>query len=66
MGDLSPHLQNKIRELKSWFSKRKGSIVAFSGGIDSTLGLLFIPQISGKTKCNRGNFQFRKFKKQGF
>lgn len=44
MKDLSSQLQNKITELETWFSKRKGSIVAFSGGIDSTL-VLFLSRI---------------------
>lgn len=48
MEDLSPQLQNKIRELETWFSKRKGSIVAFSGGIDSTLVLYLSRKFQGK------------------
>ncbi|MGV8095571.1 MAG: ATP-dependent sacrificial sulfur transferase LarE [Mangrovibacterium sp.] len=47
MIDLSPHLQNKLRQLESWFSKRKGSIVAFSGGIDSTLVLFLARKFQG-------------------
>lgn len=48
MNDLSPHLQNKIQLLEQWFSKRKGSIVAFSGGIDSTLVLFLARKFQGK------------------
>ncbi|MCF6331749.1 MAG: ATP-dependent sacrificial sulfur transferase LarE [Draconibacterium sp.] len=48
MNNLSPHLQNKIQLLEKWFSKRKGSIVAFSGGIDSTLVLFLSRKFQGK------------------
>jgi pyridinium-3,5-biscarboxylic acid mononucleotide sulfurtransferase len=48
MNNLSPHLQNKIHLLEHWFSKRKGSIVAFSGGIDSTLVLFLARKFQGK------------------
>jgi len=45
---LNPHLQNKLNQLEAWFSKRKGSIVAFSGGIDSTLVLYLARKFQGK------------------
>ena len=48
MNNLTPHLQNKIQLLEQWFSKRKGSIVAFSGGIDSTLVLFLARKFQGK------------------
>ena len=48
MNNLSPHLKNKIQLLETWFSKRKGSIVAFSGGIDSTLVLFLARKFQGK------------------
>ncbi len=48
MNELSPHLQHKIAQLEEWFSKRKGSIVAFSGGIDSTLVLYLSRKFQGK------------------
>jgi len=48
MNDLSPKLQNKISLLEQWFLKRKGSIVAFSGGIDSTLVLFLARKFQGK------------------
>lgn len=48
MNDLNPQQQNKIQLLEQWFSKRKGSIVAFSGGIDSTLVLFLARKFQGK------------------
>lgn len=48
MTDLSPHLQNKLLQLESWFSKRTGSVVAFSGGIDSTLVLFLARKFQGR------------------
>lgn len=48
MNNLSPNLQNKLQQLEKWFSKRKGSIVAFSGGIDSTLVLFLARKFQGK------------------
>lgn len=48
MNDLNTHLKNKIDLLEEWFSKRKGSIVAFSGGIDSTLVLFLARKFQGK------------------
>lgn len=51
MNDLSPHLQNKLHQLEQWYSKRKGSIVAFSGGIDSTLVLFLARKFQGKQQA---------------
>lgn len=48
MNNLNLHLQNKVQQLEEWFSKRKGSIVAFSGGIDSTLVLFLARKFQGK------------------
>jgi uncharacterized protein len=48
MENLSPHLQDKLHQLERWFSQRKGSIVAFSGGIDSTLVLFLARKFQGK------------------
>lgn len=48
MNSLSPQLQNKMQLLEQWFLKRKGSIVAFSGGIDSTLVLFLARKFQGK------------------
>ncbi|MCF6356248.1 MAG: ATP-dependent sacrificial sulfur transferase LarE [Draconibacterium sp.] len=51
MKNLSPHLQNKLNLLEQWFSKREGSIVAFSGGIDSTLVLFLARKFQGKNNA---------------
>ena len=48
MKILSPHLQNKLKQLEQWYSERKGSIVAFSGGIDSTLVLFLAQKFQGR------------------
>jgi uncharacterized protein len=48
MNSLNPQLQNKMQLLEQWFAKRKGSIVAFSGGIDSTLVLFLARKFQGK------------------
>lgn len=48
MKDLNTHLHDKIQKLEQWFSERKGSIVAFSGGIDSTLVLYLARKFQGK------------------
>lgn len=48
MNILDPSLQNKLQKIEEWFSKRKGSIVAFSGGIDSTLVLFLARKFQGK------------------
>jgi len=39
MNELNISLKDKLQLLESWFRQRKGSLVAFSGGIDSTLVL---------------------------
>jgi len=41
-------IQNKLEQLEEWFRARKGSIVAFSGGIDSTLVLFLARKFQGK------------------
>jgi uncharacterized protein len=48
MDELDPALKEKLGLLESWFSKRKGSIVAFSGGIDSTLVLYLSRKFQGR------------------
>ena len=48
MENLDQQLQNKLQLLEQWFSQRKGSIVAFSGGIDSTLVLFLSRKFQGK------------------
>ncbi len=48
MEKLTPQLQNKLNQLAAWYAQRKGSIVAFSGGIDSTLVLFLARQFQGR------------------
>ncbi len=48
MNRLSHELENKLKALEDWFSKRNGSIVAFSGGIDSTFVLFLARKFQGK------------------
>lgn len=48
MNKLSAPLQNKLDQLKEWYSQRKGSIVAFSGGIDSSLVLFLARKFQGR------------------
>jgi len=42
------NIQHKLQQLEEWFQQRKGSIVAFSGGIDSTLVLFLARKFQGK------------------
>ena len=46
--ELSAETQRKLDELASWYGERKGSIVAFSGGIDSTLALYLARKFQGR------------------
>jgi uncharacterized protein len=48
MDNLTSILRDKQACLEDWFGKRKGSIVAFSGGIDSALVLFLAGKIQGK------------------
>lgn len=48
MNELNPRLQHKLKLLENWFKEKKGSIVAFSGGIDSTLVLFLARKFQGK------------------
>ncbi|WP_372776502.1 ATP-dependent sacrificial sulfur transferase LarE [Mangrovibacterium sp.] len=41
-------LQDKLQQLEEWFAAQQGSIVAFSGGIDSTLVLFLARKFQGK------------------
>ena len=41
---MREELEGKLRDLKLWFEGQKGCIVAFSGGIDSTL-LLYMARL---------------------
>jgi len=47
MNDLTTVLKEKLHILESWFRQRKGSLVAFSGGIDSTLVLFLARKFQG-------------------
>lgn len=48
MNELNTVLNEKLKSLENWFSKRKGSLVAFSGGIDSTLVLYLSRKFQGR------------------
>jgi pyridinium-3,5-biscarboxylic acid mononucleotide sulfurtransferase len=50
MIDVSKEIFNKIESLKKWFQSKGGSIVAFSGGIDSSLVLYMARLVQGKDK----------------
>ncbi|MGF7138467.1 ATP-dependent sacrificial sulfur transferase LarE [Roseimarinus sediminis] len=44
-------VQQKLTQLEDWFSQREGSIVAFSGGIDSSLVLYLARKFQGREKA---------------
>ena len=48
MKALKPVTEKKLRKLEDWYSGRKGSIVAFSGGIDSSLVLFLARKWQGR------------------
>jgi pyridinium-3,5-biscarboxylic acid mononucleotide sulfurtransferase len=48
MNDLNTALNEKLLLLENWFGQRKGSLVAFSGGIDSTLVLFLARKFQGR------------------
>ncbi len=50
MEHISSHLTEKLSALEGWFAQRQGSIVAFSGGIDSSLVLYLARKFQGKSK----------------
>jgi uncharacterized protein len=48
---MDEQLQIKLSLLESWFAARKGSIVAFSGGIDSSLVLFLARKYQGREQA---------------
>jgi uncharacterized protein len=50
MEELNKNIQIKLDTLKNWFSNRTGSIVAFSGGIDSSLVIYLARMVQGKER----------------
>jgi uncharacterized protein len=48
MNDLNPGLKEKLHLLEQWFGRKQGSLVAFSGGIDSTLVLYLARKFQGR------------------
>lgn len=51
MNQLSVEIEEKLNNLEQWFTKIEGSIVAFSGGIDSTLVLFLARKFQGYNKA---------------
>ena len=51
MIQLSTEIATKLNDLEQWFKKREGSIVAFSGGIDSSLVLFLARKFQGKERA---------------
>lgn len=50
MTELDINLQARLNELKKWFKTGNGFIIAFSGGIDSSLVLYLSRMVRGKEK----------------
>ena len=48
MSELNTVTNEKLHLLESWFTQRKGSMIAFSGGIDSTLVLYLARKFQGR------------------
>ena len=48
---MRDEMKQKIADLKEWFSTHEGSIVAFSGGIDSSLVLFMARLVQGRQKA---------------
>lgn len=48
MSELKTILKEKLTALEHWYSQKKGSLVAFSGGIDSTLVLFLARKFQGR------------------
>ncbi len=51
MGELRKETEEKLVKLEEWFEKMPGSIVAFSGGIDSSLLLFLARKWQGKERA---------------
>lgn len=51
MGDLRKETKEKLHILEDWFKDRAGSIVAFSGGIDSSLLLFLARKWQGRDRA---------------
>ncbi|MFA9389690.1 MAG: ATP-dependent sacrificial sulfur transferase LarE [Prolixibacteraceae bacterium] len=51
MTGLSIEIEKKLKQLEQWFHEQEGSIVAFSGGIDSTLVLFLARKFQGREKA---------------
>jgi len=51
MQTLNIELKQKLTDLQHWFQSKQGSIVAFSGGIDSTLVLYLARKFQGKERA---------------
>lgn len=51
MDKLKKETQYKLQELEAWFDDRSGSIIAFSGGIDSSLLLFLARKWQGREKA---------------
>ncbi len=44
-------IQTRLEQLEQWFQKQEGVLVAFSGGVDSSLVAYLALQYMGKDKC---------------
>lgn len=51
MENIEATIQQKLTRLENWFKDKSGSIVAFSGGIDSTLVLYLARKFQGRDKA---------------
>ena len=51
MQNLDKDLKDKLKDLQLWFQEKQGSIVAFSGGIDSSLVLFLARKFQGKDRA---------------
>ena len=51
MEELGKEIRDKLEKLEQWFGKAPGSIVAFSGGIDSSLVLYLARKWQGRDRA---------------